>query len=60
MKTQIKQIFEALKNVPQSPVHHPEGDVHIHTALVTAEVCFAPGRATLSLWPLLSFMIPVS
>ena len=38
MMTQVQQLFDALKLVPQSQVHHPEGDVFTHTALVMREV----------------------
>jgi hypothetical protein len=36
-------MFQRMKDTPQSPIHHPEGNVFIHTALVYDSVSFAYG-----------------
>lgn len=34
----VLDIFEQMKNTPQSPIHHAEGDVYRHTTMVVNEV----------------------
>lgn len=38
LKPALKDIIEKLKDVPQQPDYHPEGNVWIHTALVTGQL----------------------